>query len=193
MNFLIIGSGGREHALQWKISQSSKVKKVYVTPGNGGTVNNIDIPQDNDSIVKWAKSNQIDYVIVGPENYLANGIVDDMTKAGIKCFGPTREASIIESSKAYSKEFMIKYNIPTADYQIFFNSINAIEYINKINYDVVIKVSGLAAGKGVIIPDDKQSAISAIKDILDDKSFGDVVKEWMLYKVYNRLNEMKSE
>lgn len=174
MNFLIVGGGGREHTLQWKIAQSPKVNKVYVSPGNGGTINNIDIPQDNDSLVKWAKNNNIDYVIIGPEDYLARGIVNDMTKAGIKCFGPTEKASIIESSKAYSKEFMKKYNIPTANYKIFYDSTEAIRYINsKSNMNIVIKASGLASGKGVIIPKNKENAISTIKDILDKRIFGE--------------------
>lgn len=173
VNILIIGSGGREHALGWKLSQSPKVDKVYYAPGNGGTKNNIPIAIDKiDELAEFAKKNNC-YTVVGPETPLALGIVDFFQKKNLKIFGPTQKAAQLESSKIWAKNFMRRNNIPTASFEIFEDPEKAIAYVNSINHPVVIKADGLAAGKGVIVCNSNEEAISAIKTILVKKTFGD--------------------
>lgn len=173
VNILIIGSGGREHALGWKLSQSPKVDKVYYAPGNGGTKNNIPIAIDKiDELAEFAKKNNC-YTVVGPETPLALGIVDFFQKKNLKIFGPTQKAAQLESSKIWAKNFMRRNSIPTASFEIFEAPEKAIAYVNSINHPVVIKADGLAAGKGVIVCNSNEEAISAIKTILVKKTFGD--------------------
>jgi len=176
---LVIGSGGREHALAWKLSLSSTVKHVYVAPGNPGTasekkVSNIDIKSnDYPALINFCLENQIDLVVVGPEQPLCDGIVDLMTKAGINCFGPTAAAAQLEGSKTYSKQFLEKYKIPTASYESFTKVEPALSYLQDKQFPIVIKADGLAAGKGVVIAEDEQQAHHAITDMLKGNAFGE--------------------
>lgn len=180
MNVLIVGNGGREHALAWKAKQSSIVERVYIAKGNAGTkmeadINSIDIdPNDKKALADFAIANHVLLTIVGPENPLADGIVDYFEAKGLKCFGPTQAAAQLESSKAFSKDFLKKYNIPTAAYEVFSETDKAITYIknNATNYPIVLKADGLAAGKGVIIAEDEAQAVNAIKDMLEGNKFG---------------------
>ena len=178
MNILVVGGGGREHAIIKKIKENKKVKKIYALPGNGGISNDalcIDIPAtDVEKIVDFAKKNQIDFAIIGPDNPLALGIVDALERVGIKSFGPSKKASIIESSKSFSKKLMEKYNISTAKYQVFENYNSAINFVEGFieNKKIVIKADGLALGKGVFICNNKQEAKNSIKSIMKDKVFG---------------------
>ena len=177
MNALIIGNGGREHALAWKISQSSLVKKIYVAPGNAGTdidslLNNINIT-DIDLLIKFAKDKNIDLTIVGPEVPLSNGIVNKFRENDLYIFGPTSEAAQLESSKDFSKKFMKRYGIPTAEFSTFTNAKLAHEYINQKGSPIVIKADGLAAGKGVIVAMTNEEAHNAIDSMLSDNQFGD--------------------
>ena len=173
VNILVVGSGGREHALSWKLSQSSKVDNVYTAPGNGGTENNVSIPvNDLDGMIKFAKDNDC-FTVVGPEDPLAAGIVDKFTENNLPIFGPTMKAAQLESSKIWAKNFMKRNDIPTAKFEIFEDAQRAKDYVNSLAYDVVVKADGLAAGKGVIVCDNKDEAISAIETILVKKTFGD--------------------
>jgi len=177
MNALIIGNGGREHALAWKISQSPLVKKIYVAPGNAGTdidslLNNINIT-DIDLLIKFAKDKNIDLTIVGPEVPLSNGIVNKFRENDLYIFGPTSEAAQLESSKDFSKKFMKRYGIPTAEFSTFTNAKLAHEYINQKGSPIVIKADGLAAGKGVIVAMTNEEAHNAIDSMLSDNQFGD--------------------
>jgi len=185
---LVIGGGGREHALTWKLSQSQKVEQLFVAPGNAGTAGiakNVDIKAtDIPALVKFALDNAIDLTVVGPDDPLAAGIVDEFQKAGLKVFGPTAAAARIEASKAFSKGLMEKHGVPTAAYRIFSNPEDAAVYLDTQTFPVVIKASGLALGKGVLICKDKQEALGALKTIMVDKSFGDsgnevVVEEYL--------------
>ncbi|KAG5992522.1 hypothetical protein E4U43_003740 [Claviceps pusilla] len=176
---LLIGNGGREHALAWKLSQSARVEAIFVVPGNGGTatcpkVTNVDSvsAEDFPGLVKFSQSNDINLVVPGPEVPLVDGVEGFFKKAGIACFGPSKEAARLEGSKTYSKDFMKKYNIPTAAYENFSDYDKAAEYIDRVSHDVVIKATGLAAGKGVILPQSKQEAKEALKQIMVDKAFG---------------------
>ncbi|NMA86360.1 MAG: phosphoribosylamine--glycine ligase [Tissierellia bacterium] len=176
MKILIIGSGGREHALCWKIAQSIRVSKIYCAPGNGGTseiAENINIGADEiDKLLEFAKNNAIDLTIVGPENPLANGIVDKFEEKGLRIFGVNKKAAQLESSKKFSKELMEKYEIPTAKYRSFNDGNKAIEGLKEFNYPLVIKADGLALGKGVIICENEKEALDSIKLIMKDKAFG---------------------
>jgi len=177
LKVLVLGSGGREHALIWKISQSSKVNKIYCAPGNGGIKELAEIPilnpNDNIEVLAFVKENNIDLTIVGPEAYLVNGIVDILEDAGYKVFGPRKNASIFEESKIFTKEFLIKYNIPTGDYAKFNSSESALHYLESYsNFPVVIKADGLAGGKGVIICKTKLDAQNTVKDIMVSHKFG---------------------
>jgi len=170
---LVIGSGGREHALSWKLSQSQNIDKVFTAPGNGGTQNNVDISVDDlDGLVKFAKDNDC-FTVVGPEAPLASGIVDKFTQMNLKIFGPTQKAAQLESSKIWAKNFMKRNDIPTAEFEIFDNPIKAQEYVNSVSNNLVVKADGLAAGKGVIVCNSKEEAIAAIDTILVKKIFGD--------------------
>jgi len=176
MNILVVGSGGREHALIWKISQSKKVSKIYCAPGNGGInalAECVNIKAtDINGMVEFAKLNKIDLTIVAPDDPLVLGMVDEFEKNGLRAFGPNKAAAIIEGSKVFSKDLMKKYNIPTAEYEVFDNSDSAIEYLKNKSYPIVIKAEGLALGKGVIIAQSFDEAKTAIYDIMDDKIFG---------------------
>ncbi|TGZ84011.1 phosphoribosylamine--glycine ligase [Ascodesmis nigricans] len=182
MKVLVIGSGGREHALSWKISQSSSVDAVFVAPGNGGTasgipkVSNVALTKFPE-LVDFALKNGIGLVVPGPEAPLVDGIEECFRKVGIPCFGPSKEAARMEGSKAFSKDFMHRHNIPTAEYRNFTVYEEARKYIDSINHNVVIKASGLAAGKGVIIPTTKEEAQAALKEIMVSKEFGDAGDE----------------
>ena len=173
VNVLVIGSGGREHAIGWKLSQSDKVDTVFFAPGNGGTPNNVSIPVDNlDDIVKFASEKDC-FTVVGPEAPLAMGIVDMFNEKGLKIFGPTKDAAQLESSKIWAKKFMKRNNIPTAAFEVFTDATAAKEYVNETEHNVVIKADGLAAGKGVIVCNSKDEAKDAIDMMLVNKKFGD--------------------
>ncbi len=173
VNVLVIGSGGREHALSWKLSQSSKVDKVFTAPGNGGTENNIPINiNDLDALVEFAQKNNC-FTIVGPEAPLAAGIVDKFTQMNLKIFGPSQKAAQLESSKIWAKNFMKRNDIQTAKFEIFDDPKKAVEYVKSLDYNVVVKADGLASGKGVIVCNNADEAIAAINTILVKKTFGD--------------------
>ncbi|MEE9451902.1 MAG: phosphoribosylamine--glycine ligase [Gammaproteobacteria bacterium] len=178
MNILIIGNGGREHALAWKAAQSSLVKKVFVAPGNAGTaledkVKNIPIDALDISALKtFALQQKIDLTIVGPETPLAAGIVDQFQAENLLCFGPSQQAAQLEASKTFSKDFMVQHNIPTAAYASFTQTQPALDYLAQQTLPIVIKADGLAAGKGVIIAHTPAQAQSAIKTLLTEKTFG---------------------
>jgi len=176
MNILVIGSGGREHALCWKIRQSSKVKKLYCAPGNGGIAQIAECvsiaADDIDELLKFAFSKKIDLTVVGPEVSLIKGIVDAFVQKGLKVFGPSKEAAQLEGSKAFAKEFLHRRNIPTAFYKIFEKSPEALDFLNKSKYPVVVKADGIAAGKGVYVCQDLKEAQRAIDDIMVQKMFG---------------------
>jgi len=179
MKALIIGNGGREHSLAWKIKQSPLVKKVFVCPGNGGTalekkIENIDIDIDDiNQLVVFAKKEKIDLTIIGPEVPLSKGIVDTFIENKLKVFGPKKLAAQLESSKDFSKSFMERYKIPTAKYKTFTNIQEAHKYINKEGAPIVIKADGLAAGKGVVVAMTVQEALASADSMLEDNLFGD--------------------
>ena len=179
MNILVLGSGGRAHALAWKIAQDAKVTKVFVAPGNAGTATEnkcenvqIDI-LNNPEIINFAKNNHVDLIIVGPEAPLVNGIVDAARLADLKIWGPTQYAAQLEGSKAFAKDFLKKHNIPTAFYEVFTEVEPAKDYIKKHGAPIVIKADGLAAGKGVIVAMSNEEAFAAIDDMLAGNKFGD--------------------
>ncbi len=173
INVLVVGSGGREHALGWKIASSTKVGKVYHAPGNGGTANNVNIGVDNlELLAKFASENKC-LTVVGPEVPLAAGIVDVFAQKGLEIFGPTRQAAQLESSKVWAKNFMKRNRIPTARFEIFDDAKPAIEYAKSVDYPLVVKADGLAAGKGVIVCNDSKEAVDAIGKILVERSFGE--------------------
>ena len=176
MNVLIIGGGGREHALAWKIAQSNKVQKVFVAPGNGGTardkrLDNIDIT-DVKALREFAQSHGVELTVVGPETPLAAGVVDDFRAHGLRIFGPTQAAAQLESSKAFSKAFMKRHNIPTADYEAFTDAQAAHDYVNAKGAPIVVKADGLAAGKGVVVAMTAAEAHEAIDFMLLDNKLG---------------------
>ena len=179
MKILIVGSGGREHALAWKVKQSPKVKHVFVAPGNAGTaletkVENVAIAvEDIKALIEFAKQQAIELTIIGPEVPLVLGIVDQFQQAGLACFGPVAKAAQLEGSKTFCKDFMAKYNIPTAAYETFTDSEKAVAYIKQQGAPIVVKADGLAAGKGVIVAVTEQQAIDAVKDMLAGNSFGE--------------------
>lgn len=179
MKVLIIGSGGREHALAWKVAQSSKVKHVYVAPGNAGTalepkVENIDIKvEDIDTLLQFAKDNAVDLTIVGPEAPLVLGVVDAFEAAGLNIFGPSQACAQLEGSKSFCKAFLKKHNIPTASYESFTERDKAVDYLKTQSFPIVIKADGLAAGKGVVIAQDIEHAIKTVEDMLMANRFGD--------------------
>ncbi|MBQ9364575.1 MAG: phosphoribosylamine--glycine ligase [Schwartzia sp.] len=188
MNIMVLGSGGREHTLVWKISQSPKAGKIYAVPGNPGMKKYAECIQadieDNDAVVALAKEKKIDLVVVGPEVPLVNGIVDALTEAGIKAFGPTKSAAELEGSKVYAKVVMRRYGIPTAKSEVFGDIGRARVYVRQMRQPFAIKADGLAAGKGVILTQTVDEAIEAIDTIMQDKAFGDagsriVIEEFM--------------
>jgi phosphoribosylamine---glycine ligase len=178
MKILIVGSGGREHALAWKIKQSKKVSQVFVAPGNAGTalesgIENVAIAAtDILELLAFAKKAQIDLTIIGPEVPLTMGIVDTFKDAGLPCFGPTAKAAQLEGSKSFCKDFMVRHNIPTAKYQSFTDQSEAIAYIKAQGAPIVVKADGLAAGKGVVVAQSEQEAINAVEDMLSGNVFG---------------------
>ncbi|MCU4763280.1 phosphoribosylamine--glycine ligase [Bacillus cereus] len=181
MNVLVIGRGGREHALAWKFAQSEKVEKVYVAPGNEGmrdVATPIDIDEnDFDALILFAKENHVELTFVGPEIPLMNGIVDRFKEEGLRVFGPNKAAAVIEGSKAFTKELMKKYNIPTAAYETFTDYEEAVQYIEKVGAPIVIKADGLAAGKGVTVAMTLEEALQAAKEMLQDVKFGEASKK----------------
>ena len=176
MNILVIGGGGREHALAWKLAQSPKVQMVYVAPGNGGTaldtrLKNINIT-DVAELREWALTHKIELTVVGPEGPLAAGVVDDFRKHGLRVFGPTKAAAQLESSKAFSKAFMRRHGIPTAEYATFSDPVAAHAYVSKMGAPTVVKADGLAAGKGVVVAMTEAEAHEAIDFMLVDNTLG---------------------
>ncbi len=177
MKVLVVGGGGREHTIVWKLAQSPKITKLYCAPGNGGISGIAEcVPikaMDLDGIVTFSKENKVDMVVVAPDDPLAAGLVDKLTEAGIRAFGPVKAAAIIEGSKAFSKDLMKKYNIPTAGYMVFDNCSEALQYLDTSSAPIVVKADGLALGKGVIIAQTIQEAKDAVNGMMKDKVFGD--------------------
>lgn len=179
MKVLIVGGGGREHALAWKAAQAQQVSQVYVAPGNGGTateakLTNVPIgAEDIPQLLSFARQEQIDLTIVGPEAPLVMGIVDQFQAAGLACFGPSKLASQLEGSKGFSKDFLARHNIPTAAYRTFTQVDEALAYVQEQGAPIVVKADGLAAGKGVIVAETLQQAEDAIRDMLAGNAFGD--------------------
>ena len=179
MNILVLGNGGREHALAWKIAQDPAVNTVFVAPGNAGTAiehkcKNIQLDiLDNAAIIAFAQKNQVDLIVVGPEAPLVNGVVDAVRQADIKIWGPTQYAAQLEGSKAFAKDFLKRYDIPTAFYDVFTEIEPAKAYVEQHGAPIVIKADGLAAGKGVIVAMTKEEAFAAIEDMLASNKFGD--------------------
>ncbi len=177
MKLMVIGSGGREHAIIKKLKQSPKVDIIYALPGNGGIARDavcIDInAKDIPAIVDFAKANSIDFAVVAPDDPLVLGAVDELEKAGIPCFGPNKSAAIIEGSKVFSKNLMKKYNIPTASYEVFTDMSDALKYLDTAPIPTVVKADGLALGKGVIIATTREEAKAAVRSMMEDKVFGD--------------------
>lgn len=188
MKIAVVGGGGREHAIIKKLKENKSVEKIYALPGNGGIAADAECvnigAKDIEAITKFAVDNKIDYAVVAPDDPLVLGAVDSLENAGIPCFGPRANAAIIEGSKIFSKNLMKKYNIPTAEYEVFDNAENAIKYLSDCTYPAVIKADGLALGKGVIIAQTKEEAVDAIHSMMEDKVFGDsgtkvVVEEFL--------------
>jgi len=179
MKVLVIGGGGREHALAWKLAQSPRVTEVFVAPGNAGTaleanVTNVDLSvSDLDGLVAFAENNAIDYTVVGPEAPLVDGVVDRFEAKGLRCFGPRADCAQLEGSKAFTKEFLKRHNIPTATYGTFTDVVQALAYLDEVGAPIVVKADGLAAGKGVILAETLDEAKSAVKDMLQGNQFGD--------------------
>ena len=177
MNILVIGGGGREHTLAWKLAQSPSATKLYAIPGNPGMaavaecVSGISI-EDNEAVVAFAEEHAIDLAVIGPEVPLTNGIVDAFEAAGILAFGPRKAAAELEGSKAFSKGLMKKYGIPTAKYEVFTDAEAAKDYVRQEGAPIVIKADGLAAGKGVIVAETCDEALAAVADIMEDQEFG---------------------
>ena len=176
MKILVIGGGGREHAMAWKISQSPKVSKVYVAPGNGGTALNPKLQNlpitDVRELRAWAQEQKIALAVVGPEAPLAAGVVDEFRAHGLRIFGPTKAAAQLESSKAFSKAFMKRHGIPTAEYEAFTDPAAAHAYVDRLGAPIVVKADGLAAGKGVVVATTLQEAHEAIDFMLVDNKYG---------------------
>ena len=176
MKVLVVGSGGREHAIVWSLSKSPRVTELYCAPGNAGIAQQATcVPigaTDVDAMVNWAKEHQMDFVVVAPDDPLALGMVDALEQAGIPAFGPRKNAAIIEASKAFSKELMRKYQIPTAKYATFTDMDEAIAYIRAQGAPIVVKADGLALGKGVTVAATEEKAVEAVKAMMEDNKFG---------------------
>ena len=188
MKVLIVGSGGREHAIAWKVAKSDKVEKIYCAPGNAGIsqiAECVDIgAMEFEKLVEFAKSKEIDLTVIGMDDPLVGGVVDEFEKAGLRVFGPRKNAAILEGSKAFSKDLMKKYHIPTAAYETFDSPKKAMEYLENSKYPIVLKADGLALGKGVLICNTKEEAMNGVKTLMLDKQFGSagntiVVEEFM--------------
>ena len=188
MKVLIVGSGGREHAIAWKVAQSKKVDKIYCAPGNAGIAGIaecVDVgAMEFDKLVAFAKEKEIDLTVIGMDDPLVGGVVDEFEKAGLKVFGPRKNAAILEGSKAFSKDLMKKYNIPTAAYETFDSPEEAMKYLETSAYPIVLKADGLALGKGVLICTTKEEAMEGVKSLMLDKQFGSagntiVIEEFM--------------
>ncbi|OYD07537.1 phosphoribosylamine--glycine ligase [Paludifilum halophilum] len=181
MRILVIGGGGREHALIWKLAQSPQVKSIYCAPGNGGIAEKATcVPisaTDVNRLVRFAEEKAIDLTVVGPEAALLAGVVDTLEERGLKVFGPNQAAARVEGSKRYAKELMKKYGVPTGDYRVFSEGREALDYIRRRGAPIVIKADGLAAGKGVVVAETLEQAEQAVKRMLQDKAFGDAGKE----------------
>lgn len=185
---LLVGGGGREHAIAWKLAQSNHVGQIFVAPGNAGITLQPKAPRNipssevnqnnNESVVKYCAENKIDFVIIGPEAPLANGLADALRDSKIPCFGPSRSAARIESSKQFAKEFMKRHNIPTARWKAFTDPEEACKHIELADYEaLVVKASGLAAGKGVVVASNKKEAMKAVREMLQVTQAQGVV-EW---------------
>ena len=177
MKIMVVGGGGREHAIIKKIKENSSVEKIYALPGNGGIAEDAECvaigAKEIDKIVEFAVANKIDYAIVAPDDPLVLGAVDKLNEVGIPCFGPKANAAIIEGSKIFSKNLMKKYGIPTAQYEVFTELNAALDYLKDAPIPTVIKADGLALGKGVVIAMTREEAIDAVKSMMADKVFGD--------------------
>ena len=177
MKLLVVGGGGREHAIIKKLRENPAVETIYALPGNGGiAADAVCVPEigskDIDAIVAFAVEHRVDFAVVAPDDPLALGCVDRLHEAGIPCFGPDAKAAQIEASKVFSKNLMKKYGIPTADYQVFDDPAKALDYLRTASFPIVVKADGLALGKGVLIPQNLQEAEAAVKSIMEDKVFG---------------------
>ncbi|MBQ4595477.1 MAG: phosphoribosylamine--glycine ligase, partial [Firmicutes bacterium] len=176
MKVLVVGSGGREHAICWKLKQSPKLDELYCAPGNAGIAKDavcVDIKaEDIEGICAWAKENDIDLAVIGPEVPLAMGIVDALEEAGIKTFGPNKKCAQLEASKSFTKSFLARHNIPTAGYKEYTDKESLLADVGIYGYPMVLKADGLAAGKGVVIPENEADAIAAIEEMMGDKVFG---------------------
>lgn len=188
MKVLIVGSGGREHAIAWKVAQSRKVDKIYCAPGNAGIAQIAECvnigAMEFDKLVAFAKEKEIDLTVIGMDDPLVGGVVDEFEKAGLRVFGPRKNAAILEGSKAFSKDLMKKYNIPTATYETFTSPEEAKIYLETSKYPIVLKADGLALGKGVLICNTKEEAMEGVKTLMLDKQFGNagntiVIEEFM--------------
>ncbi len=177
MKIMVVGGGGREHAIIKKLKENKEITEIFALPGNGGMANDATLvnigAKDIEAQVEFAVDNKIDYAVVAPDDPLVLGAVDALTDAGIPCFGPDKAAAIIEGSKVFSKNLMKKYGIPTAEYEVFDNAEDAIKYLETAPIPTVIKADGLALGKGVIIAETREDAISAVHSMMEDKVFGD--------------------
>jgi len=188
MNILVVGGGGREHAIIKKIKENKEIEKIYAFPGNGGIAADAECvnigAKDIPAIVEFAKNNSVDYAIVAPDDPLVLGCVDALNAIGIPCFGPNKSAAIIEGSKIFSKNLMKKYGIPTAEYEVFSDMDKALKYLETASIPAVIKADGLALGKGVIIAQTREEATEAVRSMMEDKVFGEsgsniVVEEFL--------------
>ena len=177
MKVMVVGGGGREHAIIKKLKENKEITEIFALPGNGGMQNDATLvnigAKDIDAQVEFAKANGIDYAVVAPDDPLVLGAVDALTEAGVPCFGPDKKAAIIEGSKVFSKNLMKKYNIPTAQYEVFSNKDDALKYLETAPIPTVIKADGLALGKGVIIAETREAAMDAVVSMMEDKVFGD--------------------
>ena len=189
MNVLLIGSGGREHALAWKISQSPRLTRLYIAPGNAGTAahgENVALSiHDHAAVRRFCHEKSIDLILVGPEAPLAAGLADDLQQDGFKVFGPSQSAAQIEASKSFAKQFMARHHIPTARFQVFTDFAAARQHLHTVEYPIVIKASGLAAGKGVLIPEDKAQAEAALHQIMVERQFGSAGDEVVIEEKLN--------
>ena len=177
MKVMVVGGGGREHAIIKKLKENKTIAEIFALPGNGGMANDATCvaigAKETEKIVEFAKAEKIDYAVVAPDDPLVLGTVDRLNEIGIDCFGPTAAAAIIEGSKVFSKNLMKKYGIPTAEYEVFENAEDAIKYLETAPIPTVVKADGLALGKGVIIAETREQAIDAVRSIMEDKMFGE--------------------